>query len=57
MKQLTSFASLCVAFLAVIGGCGYLAHDGHGIFAVAVLLLGCMAIPYLKDCIKTLFPK
>lgn len=49
LKKIYSFAVICAAFLAAIGGTAYLFYDHHAIFGVVNILLAAMAFPYIKE--------
>lgn len=53
MKQLKSFAGICVFALGAIGGTGYAIYSEAWVIAAGVVGLAVMAIPTLKQCLNT----
>lgn len=54
LRKLYCFACVCVAALALIGGVAYLFYFHKPLFAVAVLCLAGMAVPFVVARVKEL---
>lgn len=52
LKKIFDFVVIIVAVLAIVGGTAYLFLDHHYLFAVAVLCLGAMAYPFIRERIR-----